>query len=714
MLLLDDDDDGDTSLYQYDANGRLTIVGSLGGDARSYNYDALGNLLTVASTANTLTPPSTGSAGTPPSITGVNPTGGGAGTSVTVSGSGFLPIAGQTVVSFGGTIVTPSTLTDSQFVFAVPAGQGTAPIRIITPFGSAASGNFNVPISGVTLTNTVALTTGGSAQTLTLSAANTSAAFSFSGQTNSWVSMHLSTLATNPSGASVSYTIYGPANQSIATGTVSSTAMSVHVPPLPATGTYLIVFNSGNNTNVSITAAISVDLQVALGSSLSAGIALAGQTQRVQFLGVAGQTFVLDAALQSISVVGASLSATDITPAGSLRNVLGTTAVGNTISAVRLKNYSGGVLLSLSSNATGSVSVLLDQSGGPTITLDGSPLSVAQSSPGKAYRISTNNLPAGQSFVLGLTSLNSAMTVYVLDSLQNYNYQFSCSPSSCNSYIFSALISGVETIIFVPTNSAATYAASITLTTSPVFFNLSQGQETYVNITRPGQTQTFNIPAGGSQALLDIYNVNPSQANGDFSTQISRSNVSYTDHTTGAKLFFAVTSSSTSLAITPKDSVKDIYGGDTGSLKLFLDQSVTNLTMNPTGTSNPVSATVGNSNPEGGVMLSFNFLGTSSANLNLSNISVSGNQPIGVEVFYHGANGWFPSGQQYYCQSPYSNCSYYVPNADSPQNNGPARVVLYPATYPPTSSPYSFGTDGWSVIPITAYASFSAKVSVSQ
>src|SRR5580765_5358701 len=352
LQLLDDDDDSDTSLYQYDANGRLTIVGSLGGDARSYNYDALGNLQNVASIANTLTPPSAGGGGTPPSITGFNPTGGGAGTSVAVSGSGFLPIAGQTIVSLGGTIVTPSTLTNSQIVFAVPAGQGTAPIRIITPFGSTASANFTVPISGVTLTNTVALTTGGSGQTLSLSAANTSAAFSFLGQVNSWMSLQLSALSVTPSGASVSYTIYNPNNQSIATGVVSSSVMSVHMPPLPTTGTYLVVFNSGNNTNVSITAAISIDPQVAPGSSLSASIAVAGQTQRVQFLGVGGQMFVLDATLQSISVAGASLSATDITPAGGLGYVLGTAAVGNTISAMRLKNYSGGVLLSLSSNAT--------------------------------------------------------------------------------------------------------------------------------------------------------------------------------------------------------------------------------------------------------------------------------------------------------------------------------------------------------------------------
>lgn len=714
MLLLDGDDDSNASLYQYDANGRLTMVSSLGGGARSYNYDALGNLLTVASTANTLTLPSPNGAGTSPSITGFSPGGGGVGTSVTVSGSGFLPVAGQTIVSLGGTVVTPSTLTDSQIVFAVPANQGTAPIRIVTPYGSAASGNFNVPINGVTLTNTVALATGGSAQTLTLSAANTSAAFSFQGQVNGWMSLQLSALSVTPSGASVSYSIYNPNNQSIATGTVASNWMSVHAPPLPATGTYLVVFSSGNSTNVSITAAVGVDPQVTPGNSLSTSIAAAGQTQRIQFLGGAGQALVFDAAFQSTSVAGTAMIVTNITPPASLGLQLGNTTIGNTISGVAPPNTSSGLLLELTAiSATGSMSVFLDQTTGPTVALDGSPLSIAQGAPGKAYRISTNSLPAGQSFVVGLTGLNSTAAVYVLDSSQNYFYKFSCSPGSCNGPAVPIQTSGVATVVLVPANPAATYTASITLTTSPVVSNLNWEQETYVNITRPGQTQTFNIPTYGSNTLLNIYRVNPSQPNGDFATELVTNATGYLDRTTGAKLFFAGTPNpSTSMVITPKDTVNGTSGGDTGSVTLFLDRSVANLAMNPAGASNPTSATVSNNNPEGGVMLRFNFPGTSSAQLTLSNVSASPNQPIGVEVFYYGANGWFPSGQQQYCQS--SNCSYYVPNVDFPQNNGPAVVVLYPATYPPTSSPYSLGTSGWSVIPITGYNSFTATVSVSQ
>jgi hypothetical protein len=72
----------------------------------------------------------------PPSISSFAPTGGPAGTAVTLTGSN---LTGTTAVSFNGAAATYTVVSDSQISATVPAGATSGPIGVTTPGGTASS-----------------------------------------------------------------------------------------------------------------------------------------------------------------------------------------------------------------------------------------------------------------------------------------------------------------------------------------------------------------------------------------------------------------------------------------------------------------------------------------------------------------------------------------------------------------------------------------------
>jgi hypothetical protein len=86
--------------------------------------------------------------GSGPVVSSFTPTSGSAGTSVTVTGSGFT---GATAVKFNGMSATFTVNSDTQVTATVPAGASTGPIAVTTPAGTGTStASFTVTTTGQT------------------------------------------------------------------------------------------------------------------------------------------------------------------------------------------------------------------------------------------------------------------------------------------------------------------------------------------------------------------------------------------------------------------------------------------------------------------------------------------------------------------------------------------------------------------------------------
>ena len=160
-----------------------------------------------------------------PVVSTVSPASGSAGTSVTITGSGFT---GATAVTFNGIIATSFTVNSSTQITAIaPAGAGSGPIGITTPAGSTTGGTFTVTcIAPVASTTTPAVCAGG---TIVLNAST------IAGAGYSWTGPNgfTSTLQ-NPTVVSAGTTASGTYSVTATVGSCTSAASPVSVTVNPA------------------------------------------------------------------------------------------------------------------------------------------------------------------------------------------------------------------------------------------------------------------------------------------------------------------------------------------------------------------------------------------------------------------------------------------------------------------------------------------------
>ena len=116
---------GGTANYFYDNNGRLHLVLSPTGEAVVYEYDPAGNFTSI-----------TRRAASELSILDFTPGAGGAGTSVTIYGTGFSATPSANTVRFNGVTATVTAATKTQLTVTVPTGATTGPITVTNTNGT--------------------------------------------------------------------------------------------------------------------------------------------------------------------------------------------------------------------------------------------------------------------------------------------------------------------------------------------------------------------------------------------------------------------------------------------------------------------------------------------------------------------------------------------------------------------------------------------------
>ena len=232
-----------------------------------------------------------------PTISTAAPTCAVPGNTVALIGTNFDVAPGATRVELGNMVAPTAVTGPTALSFVVPLG-GTSALRVVTALGiSATSTQLFVPPTGTCADYEAPVrpVLNGAQATLNIASAGKKAVVLFSGNASAALSLQLSSLAPSVAGTALNYAIYNTANAVIASGSLSPSAMSIHVPLLPTTGTYAVVF-SWNSAAVTGTAVFQLQSNATLsttGTALNTSIANPGQSLRVTFNGTAGQDWTL-------------------------------------------------------------------------------------------------------------------------------------------------------------------------------------------------------------------------------------------------------------------------------------------------------------------------------------------------------------------------------------------------------------------------------------
>jgi len=441
-----------------------------------------------------------------PTISGFTPTIGDPGTIVTVSGSTLNPIAGATKVALGNTNVALTSITSSQLSFSIPSNIGSGPIQVVTPYGKATSAlDFIVPPPAIGAANVVSsamLMVNGGAKSLNINASNKYGIFVFNATAGQLLSLQLTSLTTTPSGGTVNYQVYSPANVQIASGTVSAASnMSIHLPAVPTTGTYLVAFNSGSGTAQLSTTLETASSLMANGATLSTVTTTAAQSKRFSFTATAGQNLAL-------YLIGLTLTPTTVNyayayvykPDGSYfaSTTCYTTDNGCAVSLINLPQISlpqtgtYSVVVQAGGAATMNFKASLSSPVTGTLGLNGASTSLNLTLPGQGAQ-ATFSGTAGQSIDIAVVAnVGGSVTVFGPDgsAMGRYAPYFSVLP-------FVLPTTGTYTVLFQQTDLTT---GSLTLTlSSPVTGTLNvNGASPTLNLIHPGQggQLTFSGVAG--------------------------------------------------------------------------------------------------------------------------------------------------------------------------------------------------------------------------
>ncbi len=489
--------------------------------------------------------------GLPPTVTSFTPTLANSGSSVTVTGTHFVTTAGATQAGVDVFTSTVTPTSDTQLAFPVPAQSGSGPVTVATPYGSAQSATplIVVPASvgAGNVVATTTLTVNGSAQTLNISTAGKYAAAVFQGATDQWLSLQFASFTTTPSGNYVGVTVYDPAGVAIASGDVGSTAypLTLHLPPLPQSGTYTVVMNAPSST---AQFAVNVETNVVLttASPTTVSTAAANQTKRVLFTGLAKQYLYFAATSPSTTPSGGTVSAIQfLGPIGEAMIPYPSYAFPQFYNLSPLtETGTSNVIIGSSPGTALSTQIALAANPVTAISINGSSVSQSSTVVGESTYMTFSGT-AGQNVSLGLSNVTTnpsggaeTVTIYEPSGVA-YTEALNFGGTGVHYPLFNLPLTGTYTMAFGPYGgSAETIAFTATLSTD-VTGTLTANSPKTVNLAKPGQIARLTFTGTTGQNFgLNLSGVSTTPSGGNVTLTVynpdGTTNYTETTHTTSS------------------------------------------------------------------------------------------------------------------------------------------------------------------------------------
>jgi RHS repeat-associated protein len=469
---------GDPVSYAYDDAGRLVGATDPSGDTAKYRYDPVGNLTSIDRQPSSQV-----------AILAFSPGRGPAGTTVTISGTGFSGTASANTVKFNGTTATVSSATTTRLVATVPAGATSGPISVTTPGGSGTSSDpFTVGASKAPTITGFSPTAGtaGSAVTITGTnfapdAADNQVTFN---QTRGRVTAATSTsLTVEVPGAAGS----GPISVRTPDGSARSSDDFI-IPPSP-----------------SVPADVEVSGRITVGAAKTFAITTAGKIALQLFDGTAGQR--VSVLISNATCCSNAGTLALVKPDGSTlvaNNSLATTTFLDQVALPVDGTYS--VLVNPDADRTGSFTLTVysvtDVTG--TVAADGSVTSFTLSTPGQDARYSLAG-SAGQRVSVRITNATCCSNAGTLALLKPDGSTLVANNSLATTTFLDQValpVDGTYTVLVSPdSNRTGSFSLAVYSVSDVTGTIAANGSATSFSLTTPGQNARYSLAGTAGQRV---------------------------------------------------------------------------------------------------------------------------------------------------------------------------------------------------------------------
>jgi len=612
-----------------------------------------------------------------PTITGFTPAAGPAGTALTVTGTNFNSAPGATMVRLNQNPATTTLVTTTQLAFAVPAATGSGRIRVTTSAGSAVSlADFVVPpgtIAAGDIIATTRLVANGPAQSIGLYATGKYGVVLFDGSAGDWLSLQLGNFTVNPAGGTIAYRIYKPDNTQLASGTLSAANLSIHLPKLPATGTYALLLDTGI-AQVSLDARLETNAFVPAVGTTSVGIRGAGQSARALIAAVAGDQKALMVSALATLPAGDSLDYAIATPNGSSFRMSWASGLGSTTQLPPFTVTDTHPVIFKTRAATAQASFRVGLLAGAALPVDGAAADLAIANPGEGARLAFAGI-AGQSLGLGITGLvlgpasatSASIAVYKPDATFLASVNCYVDGTGCAVNMPNLPVTGTYSIIVQPA-TGATGTLRVWLSRD-LAGTLASGTPFSLALARPGQNARLTFSgAAGALIALQVRGVVTSPATQRIVVQIIRPD--------GLALASTYVNGAGQTMVAPPLPVTGTYvvflepeawakGAATAAMEVLVDPGIGLAIDAPT-----LDAAVG----VAGGSARFTFAGTTGQNLGLGVSGLTLNPKVNATVYVYR-----PDGAQlaaYTCAASAGGCNGNLGNLPA---SGTYGIVVLPA-----------------------------------